>query len=63
MLTADMVKKQARALGADLVGIGNIERWEGAPETRESSPTPALSVFFLPGPPAGGSPPDAGRPI
>ncbi len=31
MLTAEMVKKKALALGADMVGIGNIERWEGAP--------------------------------
>jgi ferredoxin len=31
MLTAKQVKKRARALGADLVGIGNIERWAGAP--------------------------------
>ncbi|NQU44257.1 hypothetical protein HQ520_13285 [bacterium] len=31
MLNAEMVKKQARALGADVVGIGNIERWKGAP--------------------------------
>lgn len=31
MLTSAEVKKRAKALGADLVGIGNIERWEGAP--------------------------------
>jgi len=31
MLAADEVKKQALALGADLVGIGPIERWDGAP--------------------------------
>jgi len=31
MLTAAEVKKTAKALGADAVGIGNIERWEGAP--------------------------------
>jgi ferredoxin len=31
MLSADDVKRRARALGADLVGVGNIERWEGAP--------------------------------
>ncbi len=31
MLTSESVKKMARALGADAVGIGNIERWEGAP--------------------------------
>ena len=30
MTTAE-VKKLARSLGADAVGIGNIERWEGAP--------------------------------
>lgn len=31
MLTAQDVKRKALALGADLVSIGNIERWEGAP--------------------------------
>jgi ferredoxin len=31
MLTRDYIKKQAMALGADMVGIGNIERWDGAP--------------------------------
>ncbi len=31
MLTAKDVKRMARALGADAVGIGNIERWQGAP--------------------------------
>lgn len=31
MITAKDVKRMARALGADAVGIGNIERWEGAP--------------------------------
>lgn len=30
MTSAD-VKKMARAFGADIVGVGNIERWEGAP--------------------------------
>lgn len=30
-LTAQMVKARALELGADAVGIGNIERWEGAP--------------------------------
>jgi len=28
---AEAVKRQALALGADMVGIGNIERWDGAP--------------------------------
>ncbi len=28
---AKLVKRQALAFGADAVGIGNIERWEGAP--------------------------------
>ena len=28
---AKIVKRQALALGADAVGIGNIDRWEGAP--------------------------------
>jgi ferredoxin len=28
---AEMVKKQALAFGADAVGIGNIDRWEGSP--------------------------------
>ncbi|NLS79311.1 MAG: hypothetical protein GXY76_18840 [Chloroflexi bacterium] len=31
MITAEDVKKRARALGADVVKIGNIERWDGAP--------------------------------
>ncbi|MFO7956675.1 MAG: (4Fe-4S)-binding protein [Candidatus Brocadiia bacterium] len=31
MLTAEDVKKTAKALGADLVSIGSIDRWEGAP--------------------------------
>ena len=31
MITSEQVKKMARSLGADAVGIGNIERWEGAP--------------------------------
>lgn len=30
-MTSAEIKKLARALGADAVGIGNIERWEGAP--------------------------------
>jgi len=30
-LTAEMIKEKAKSLGADVVGIGNIERWEGAP--------------------------------
>ncbi|MFH1476151.1 MAG: 4Fe-4S binding protein [Verrucomicrobiota bacterium] len=31
MVTSKSVKKLAKSLGADVVGIGNIERWEGAP--------------------------------
>ena len=31
MITAEDVKKRARALGADVVKIGNIKRWDGAP--------------------------------
>lgn len=31
MLTARDIKRTARALGADEVAIGNIDRWEGAP--------------------------------
>src|SRR5690554_5091790 len=31
MLTAEQVKARARALGADAVSIGSIDRWEGAP--------------------------------
>jgi ferredoxin len=31
MLTSADVKKMARAMGADAVGIGSIDRWEGAP--------------------------------
>ena len=30
-MTTAKIKKLARALGADAVGIGSIERWEGAP--------------------------------
>ncbi|MBT3380887.1 MAG: epoxyqueuosine reductase [Lentisphaerae bacterium] len=31
MLNSEDIKKMAKAMGADAVGIGNIERWEGAP--------------------------------
>ena len=31
-LTAELVKKTARELGADLVGIGGIKRWERVPD-------------------------------
>ena len=31
MLTGERIKKQALALGADVVGIGSIDRWAGAP--------------------------------
>ncbi len=31
MLNSEEVKKTAKALGADIVGIGSIDRWEGAP--------------------------------
>ena len=31
MLTAESVKKVARSPGADAVGIGSIDRWQGAP--------------------------------
>jgi epoxyqueuosine reductase len=31
MITSQMVKKQAKAMGADLVGIASIDRYEGAP--------------------------------
>ncbi len=31
MLTSDNVKKAALALGADLVGIGTMDRFEGTP--------------------------------
>ena len=31
MLNSAQVKKKAREFGADVVGIGNIERWRGAP--------------------------------
>ncbi|HPO90577.1 MAG TPA: hypothetical protein P5239_06135 [Victivallales bacterium] len=30
-MASKLIKKQALALGADAVGIGNIERWKGAP--------------------------------
>ncbi len=31
MTTSEMIKQRGLALGADAVGIGNIERWKGAP--------------------------------
>ncbi len=31
MLTAEAVRKYAMACGADMVGIGSIERWAGVP--------------------------------
>lgn len=31
MLTSEDVKKYSKAMGADLVGIGSVDRWEGAP--------------------------------
>ncbi len=31
MLTAEKVKQAAKAMGADMVGIGTPDRWEGAP--------------------------------
>ena len=49
MLTAESVKKVARGLGADMVGIGNIDRWEGAPlqmDPREIMPE-AKSVISM----------------
>ncbi len=35
MLTSELVKKAALALGADLVGIGTMSRFEGAPSERD----------------------------
>jgi hypothetical protein len=35
MLTSKQVKEMARAMGADAVAIGNIERWEGAPTQQD----------------------------
>ena len=35
MMTAAEVKAAGLALGADMVGIGNIERWEGAPPQQD----------------------------
>ena len=32
MLTSEMVKKAALAAGADLCGIGSMDRFEGAPK-------------------------------
>ncbi|MHC4216183.1 MAG: 4Fe-4S binding protein [Planctomycetota bacterium] len=32
MLDADTVKKEAKRLGADMVGIAPVDRWEGAPK-------------------------------
>jgi ferredoxin len=49
MLTAQDVKKLGRAFGADMVGIGNIERWEGSPrqmDPRQIMPA-ARSVIGL----------------
>ena len=31
MISSEIVKKQAKAMGADLVGIASIDRYEGAP--------------------------------
>ena len=31
MLTSESVKEHARAMGADIVGIGSMDRYEGAP--------------------------------
>lgn len=48
-LTASVVKKRAMELGADVVGIGSIDRWEGAPpQVNPSSIMPrAKSVIGL----------------
>jgi len=35
MLTAEMVKRRARELGADLVGIASMDRFEGAPKQQD----------------------------
>jgi len=35
MLTAEEIKKAARAFGADLVGIGSVDRFEGTPPERD----------------------------
>jgi ferredoxin len=34
-IAAELVKKQALAMGADAVGIGNVERWKGAPTQQD----------------------------
>lgn len=34
-LTSEMVKRAAREFGADLCGIGSMDRWEGAPKDRD----------------------------
>jgi ferredoxin len=31
VLTSEYIRKQGQALGADMVGIGSIDRWDGAP--------------------------------
>ncbi|OGV68906.1 MAG: hypothetical protein A2283_16660 [Lentisphaerae bacterium RIFOXYA12_FULL_48_11] len=31
MITSEMIKQRGMSLGADAIGIGNIERWKGAP--------------------------------
>jgi ferredoxin len=49
VLTSESVKSAAREFGADLVGIGNIERWAGAPlqqDPRQIMPE-ARSVVVL----------------
>ncbi len=35
MLTAQDVKRHAKEYGADLVGIGSMDRWDGAPKERD----------------------------
>lgn len=35
MLTSEIIKKAALAMGADLVGIGSMDRFEGAPPERD----------------------------
>lgn len=50
MLTAEMIKKQAMMLGADAVGIGNIDRWEGSPtqmDPRQIMPEAKSIIGFV----------------
>ena len=47
---AELIKKQALAMGADAVGIGNIDRWKGAPtqmDPRQIMPEAKSIIGFV----------------